>query len=193
MNPDTRTSVLRNAYRYDPVPAPSLTAVDPKMGGVVGGTKISVVGANFTSRSTVTLGGNRPVSTTFVNSGLIEIVTPARAEPGLVDLVVTNADEQTATAKNVFRYDPVPAPTIHSVLPKHGPVAGGSTITILGKNFGPRTTVEIGGHVVRAVTYVDASTLEAVTPPGTSKQLVDVRVRNPDGQAATTPRAFQYE
>ncbi|MEO7096678.1 MAG: IPT/TIG domain-containing protein, partial [Polyangiales bacterium] len=193
MNPDTRTSVLRNGYRYDPVPPPSITTVDPKSGGVVGGTKITVVGANFTSRSIVTMGGARPVSTTFVDQGHIEIVSPARTEPGLVDVVITNADEQTASAKNVFRYDPVPAPSIESVLPKGGPVAGGSTITILGKNFGPRTIVEIGGHVVRAMTYVDARTLEAVTPPGESKLLVDVRVRNPDGQSAAVPRAFQYE
>jgi hypothetical protein len=193
MNPDTRTSVLRNGYRYDPVPPPTITTVDPKNGGVVGGTKIAIVGANFTSRSIVTMGGARPVSTTFIDSARIEIVSPARNAPGLVDIAVTNADEQTVTSKNAFRYDPVPAPTIESVLPKHGPVAGGSTITILGKNFGPRTMVEIGGHVVRAVTYVDPSTLEAVTPPGASKQLVDVRVRNPDGQIAAMPRAFQYE
>jgi hypothetical protein len=193
MNPDTRTAVLRNGYRYDAVPPPSITAIDPKIGGVVGGTRITIVGANFTSRSIVTMGGARPVSTTFVDAGHIEIVSPARSEQGLVDIVVTNADEQAVTAKNVFRYDPVPAPSIESVLPKHGPIAGGSTITILGKNFGPRTMVEIGGHVVRAVNYIGPGTLEAVTPPGASRQLVDVRVRNPDGQIAAMPRAFQYE
>ncbi len=193
MNPDTRVAALPNAFRYDAVPAPTVAAVTPKTGGVVGGTKVRITGANFTPRSIVTIGGTRPWTTTFVEPGMLEIVTPARNDSGLVDVVVTNCDGQTGVVKQVFRYDPVPAPIIESVVPKRGALKGGETLTILGKNFGPRTQVEVAGQLVRAVNFIDAQTIEVVTPKVEQAGLVDIRVRNPDGQIAGIPRIFQFE
>lgn len=193
MNPDTRVSAMKNGYRYDPVPAPKIDAVNPKQGGLVGGTKLTIAGANFTPRTVVSIGEVKPFTTTFVNAGMIEVVVPPRTQPGLVDLSVRNTDGQVATARNVFRYDPVPPPVIESIVPKSGVCKGGETITVLGRGFGPRSLVELGEFSLRSTIFIDQSTLEATTPPRPQSGLVDVRVRNPDGQTVTMPRAFRFD
>lgn len=190
MNPQS-TATMPNAFRYDPVPAPSIRAVEPKTGSTAGGTKVTLVGERFAPTTSVSFAGMRPSHTTFVDATTIEIVTPPRGAPGWVDVGVTNIDGQRTLARNAFSYETAPAPEIKSVVPRRGRRGGGERVTLLGKSFAPGAAVLVG-DVLAPVRFVDASTLEIETPahePG----VVDVRVRNPDGQVAAATRAFQFE
>ena len=192
LNPDTRTATLRHAFRYDPVPPPEVRAIEPKHGALVGGTRLTVVGARFGPGTAVTIGGLRPARTMFVDPSTLELVTAARTQPGLVDVEIANVDGQTTIARNAFRYDPVAPPEVEGILPRKGRARGGDRVTLLGRGFGPQSLVAFGDVEARTVVFKSATELEVDAPPS-EPGVVDVRVVNPDGQTAVARRAFQYE
>jgi hypothetical protein len=84
------------------------------------------------------------------------------------------------------------APVIVSVSPSNGPVTGGTLVTISGQNFQNGCRVKFGGVDSPQVTFVNATQLNAVTPPGAATGPVNVRVVNPDQTATAAQDAFQY-
>lgn len=78
-----------------------------------------------------------------------------------------------------------PAPSITSVSPSSGPVAGGTVVTISGANFASGTKVNFGSTAASSVTFVSSTSLQATTPPVGAAGNVNVTVTNPDGQSAT--------
>ena len=190
-NADARTAVLPRVFRYEPVPAPEVHALEPRQGGSVGGTRVTLVGARFGPGSLVTLGGSRPASTMFVDPSTLEIVTPAHAQHGLVDVEVTNVDGQTVLVRNAFRYDPAPAPELAAIVPRRGPARGGARVTLLGRGFGPHSVVRFG-ELDAPVTFKSTTELEVDAPPSPAG-IVDVQVKSPDGETTVARRAFQYD
>jgi hypothetical protein len=106
-NPDGQKATLFTGYRYvagaTPSGAiPSVTTVFPNRGTTAGGTPVSISGNGFQAGATVTIGG--AVATAYyVNSNRIEAFAPARAA-GMVGVVVTNPDGQTATVAGGYTY-----------------------------------------------------------------------------------------
>jgi hypothetical protein len=75
------------------------------------------------------------------------------------------------------------------VRPAFGPITGGTKVLILGYGFWGATAVTIGGVPASGFRYIDAATIEAVTPPGvTGWQQVVVTLAV--GRATA---AFRYE
>ena len=73
-------------------------------------------------------------------------------------------------------------PKVNSVLPHHGPIAGGTTVTITGKNFTGATAVNFGILPAASFTVVNDTSIAAVSPPGVGT--VDVTVTSPFGTSA---------
>ncbi len=86
----------------------------------------------------------------------------------------------------------VHAPVIESVTPATGPVAGGTRVTITGRNFAPRGVLVRIGHRAYQVRVVDDRTIEAVTYRAWEPGPVNVEVVNPDGLGAVLPNGFTY-
>ena len=84
------------------------------------------------------------------------------------------------------------APTIFSISPEFGPMAGGTLVTILGTNFQSGATVRFGVAAATGVTVSSAATLTARSPSSASAGVVGVTVINPDAQSATLPSSFTY-
>ncbi|MDB5167906.1 MAG: cell surface receptor domain protein, partial [Candidatus Saccharibacteria bacterium] len=82
-------------------------------------------------------------------------------------------------------------PTVTSVTPNSGLKSGGDSVTITGANFDSAATVKIGATVAASTTWVDSTTLTAVTPAGVAGAR-DVTVTNSDGQQAILAKAFTY-
>jgi formylglycine-generating enzyme required for sulfatase activity len=82
------------------------------------------------------------------------------------------------------------APTLTSVAPNSGPTSGGTTITLTGTNLTDTTGVTIGGAAASGVTVVNATTVTAVTPPG-SAGTQTVTITTPNGTANLT-NGFTY-
>ena len=83
-------------------------------------------------------------------------------------------------------------PTISSISPNAGPIAGGTSITINGNAFSyPSPSVTIGG-IAATFTVVNGTRITATTPAGTSGPK-DVVVSTEQGPSATTDTAkFNY-
>ena len=85
----------------------------------------------------------------------------------------------------------VPPPTVTSVSPSVGPVAGGTPVTIHGADFKPGASVSFGGSVPTSKVVVDANTITAVTSAHVAG-IVSVVVTNSNYQFSSLPNAFAY-
>lgn len=76
--------------------------------------------------------------------------------------------------------DAAPTPTIASVTPNHGPLAGGTAITIDGSGFGDGCTVTIDGVPATSVVVVSQHRITCLAPAHAAGATTVV-VTNPDG------------
>lgn len=194
-NPDGQAAALAGAYAYlappppPPPPAPAVLSVTPAAGPTAGGTAAVLAGAGFAPGLTVTVGG-AAAAVGGVSATAVAITTPPGAA-GAADVIVTNPDGQASTLAGGFTYlAPPPAPTLQSVAPASGDVAGGAAVVLGGAGFAAGAGVTFGG-VAAAVTSASATALTVTAPPHAAGA-VDVTVTNPDGQAATLAGAFTY-
>jgi len=169
-------------------PAPTILAVNPSCGT----GSITITGSNFRSPASVAVadlsGGFAASAVSVVNSTTITATLPPHAD-GLVDLVVSNPDQQTATLRNSFRY--TTNPLIVSVTPPSGTTLGGTTLTITGCNFVAPATVTLGGTSAAAVSVANPNRMSAATPAHSAGP-VDVTVSVPGPKSGTLPSGFSY-
>jgi hypothetical protein len=88
-----------------PTTDPRISGITRRFGPTTGTTSTTILGSNFASGAAVTFGGTA-ASVTFVDSGTLNVVTPAHTA-GFVDVVVTNLSGATAMAGAAFVYVPV--------------------------------------------------------------------------------------
>lgn len=84
----------------------------------------------------------------------------------------------------------LPAPVITSIVEAVGHPAGGETVTINGDHFVSGATVQFGLNSATNVVVVNKNQITATVPKGV-QGIVDVTVKNPDGQIAKTQ--YQYK
>jgi formylglycine-generating enzyme required for sulfatase activity len=178
------TATRTNGFTY--FPPPTIATVSPNVGPSTGGTTITITGTNFTGATSVKVGTKFATGLVVVNPTTITAVTPVNTT-GPKSVSVTTPGG-TATLTNGYTY--VAPPTIASVAPVAGPVAGGTTIAINGTNLTGSTSVTVGGVAAIGVTVVSATKVTAVTPPG-SAGTSDVSITTPWG-TATRANAFTY-
>ncbi|MBI4954311.1 MAG: IPT/TIG domain-containing protein [Myxococcales bacterium] len=184
---------MEDAFEYVAKPAPTVIGHEPKLGSVLGGTKVVLDGTGFERETKVWFGKEPAKAIAWKSASTLEVVAPAGKAAGLVDLVVATPDAVPVTLKNGYRYEALPAPTVQSVSPNRGGTAGGTELTVSGKGFVKESVVLVAGVPATKVKLVDPGTLEARTPPGKHGQMVDVVVRNPGGKEAVVRRAFAYD
>jgi hypothetical protein len=170
-------------------PPPNVTSVTPASGPTTGGTTITISGANFQSGATVTLGATAATGVTFVNANTIRATTPAGAV-GAVGVTVVNPDGRSGTMDNAFTYVST-APTVNTVAPSAGPIAGGTAITLTGTNYAAGATVTLGGTAATGVAVGSSTSLTATTPAHAAGS-VTVMVTNPDGQSGSIGSGFTF-
>jgi formylglycine-generating enzyme required for sulfatase activity len=97
------TSTLKSGFTYVvPTPAPTVSSVSPTSGSTLGGTAITITGANLTGASSVTVGGVAATSVVVFSPTSITAVTPA-GTAGAKTVAVTTAGG-TASLTNGFTY-----------------------------------------------------------------------------------------
>ena len=187
-NPDMRSDTLTASYTYQYVPPPTVTIINPVSGPNTGGTSITVTGTDFQANATMELGGIACVVTN-VTSTQIDCTSGARVA-GVVDIVVTNPDNQAATLTNGYEYQTSPAPTIATVSPSSTLATGGRLLTITGTNFANGVTVDLGGSPCMVInvtaTQIDCSTTFHATG------MVDVTITNPDMQSGILTNGHSF-
>ena len=143
-------------------PVPTVSSVSPNSGSTAGGTAVTITGTNFVAGATVTFGGTAATNVAVVNSTTITATTPA-GSAGAVTVTVTNPSGQAGSLANGFTY--VASPTVSSVSPNNGPVAGGTAVTITGTNFVAGATVTFGGTAATNVVVGTAPRSRPRRPP----------------------------
>ena len=110
----------------------------------------------------------------------------------------TTYADATAAAGTTYYYTVTnvrytgPAPTVLAVAPDHGPQGGGTAITVFGSYFERGASVKVDGVPCTGVTFVNATTLQCVTPAGTVGAK-EVKVTNPNGQFGSLAGGFTYD
>jgi hypothetical protein len=196
-NQSVRITVTTNAgrgvsgqmYTYT-AGVPKVYSISPNTGDIAGGESVLIGGYRFTGATSVTIGGTEVPSYTIVDDSRISATTPAHAV-GVVNVTVTTPTG-TGTGLNLFTYGTVPVglPTIISVSPSTGDVAGGENVTLTGTNFVNVTSVTIGGTEVDSFTVVDEEHITTVTPAHAAGS-VDVTV-TAEGGTGTGTNLFTY-
>lgn len=124
---------------------------------------------------------------TVNNDGSITLTLPAHAS-GSVDILVIGPGGTSAnTAADNFIY--AATPTIGSLSPNQGPVAGGTTVTVTGSGFNGATDVNFDGTPGDNL-VVSSDTSLTVTSPSHVAGQINVQVVAPGGTSGSSP--FTY-
>ena len=156
-----------DVFTYTTAAAPTVTNVNPNNGPVAGGTSVVVTGTNFTGVSTVSFGTTAAASFSFVNATTIDATSPAGAGAGPVDVRVTTTAGTSPINQpaDVFTYTAAAAPSVTGVDPNSGPVAGGTSVTIIGTNFTGASVVDFGSIPVASFSVNEAGTQITTASP----------------------------
>lgn len=138
----------------------TVTNVAPNNGLSIGGTAVTITGTLFTAGAVVNFDNIAATSVVVVNSTTITCVTPAHAV-GLVPVTVTLPSAEFATLDNAYTYN-TSGPT--GMAPDHGPMAGGTLVTITGNSFEPGMSITFDGIEATSITYVNSTQYTCITP-----------------------------
>jgi hypothetical protein len=167
------------------VPPPTITDVSPVSGPATGGQAVTITGTLLTGATSVKFGATNGTITNNTATS-ITVTSPAHAV-GAVNVVVTTPGG-TATATNAYTY--LAVPTITTVAPTAGPIAGGQTgVVITGTSLTGASAVTFGGTA--ATITGNTSTSITVTTPAHAAGTVDVAVTVTLGSVTSTG-AYTY-
>ncbi len=184
----TGSGTLTNGFTYDTTP--TVTAVSPASGPIVGGTSVTITGTGFLTTTAVKFGSTAATSYTVNSDTQITATAPAHAA-GVVNVVVTNSTG-SGTLTNGFTYDATP--TVTSISPIAGLPAGGTVVTITGTGFLTSTAVKFGSTAAASFTVNSDTQITATSPSGTDGTTVDITVTNPSGTSSTSSAdKFTYQ
>jgi Tfp pilus assembly major pilin PilA len=182
---------LPGAFTYQPI-APAVLSVSPGTGPAAGGTTLTITGSGFVPGMTVSVGGHAASTVTLTSTTTLTAVTPAYVSGSLSKDVVVSNSAGSGSLVAAFTYT-AGAPTVGSISPGSGSIAGGTSITINGSGFTPGTTVLLGGIQSTSVTVLNSTTLTALTPAyATGPLVVDVVVDN-GVSTSTVAGGFTYQ
>ena len=102
-------------------------------------------------------------------------------------MTVSNPGGQSGALAGGFTY--IAPPTVTSVSPNNGPVAGGTAVTITGTNFAAGATVTLGGTAATNVVVASSTTITATTPAHAAGA-VTATVTNSNGLSGNLASGF---
>ena len=158
-----QSGTLPSGFSY--VVPPTVSSVSPNTGSTTGGTAVTITGTNFVSGATVSFGATAATNVVVVSATQITATTPA-GSAGAVTVTITNPGAQSGSLASGFTY--VVIPTVSSVSPNNGPVAGGTAVTITGTNFASGATVKFGTVAATNVVVVSSTSITATSPAGSA-------------------------
>jgi hypothetical protein len=184
------TSPIVSSDQFTYASLPVVTGVSQSSGSAAGGTAVVICGNDLDSATAVNF-GDTPASSFYINSdGTITAYSPAGSAGDVEDITVVNAVGTSATSSaDQFTYGA--APSISSITPAAGSIAGGTQITIAGSDLAGATAVDFndgqGDDYTGSIVSNTESQIVVTSPYWGYAATVDVIVTTADGTSATTP------
>jgi hypothetical protein len=172
-------------FTYNPAatPAPTVTGISPTSGTTAGGTSVKISGKNLSGATAVSFGSAGDGKITADSSTQVTATSPA-GSAGTVNVTVTTKGGTSATSKaDEFTYV-APAPSVTGISPDSGLAAGGTSVTITGKNLSGATGVGFGSYGDGKITADSSTQITVTTPAGSGT--VNITVTTPGGTSATS-------
>jgi PKD repeat protein len=180
---------LGQAFRY--ASRPVLTGLAPSSGRASGGVQVTLTGSGFNAAGAgplaVSFGGAPATEVNVLDDTRLTCRTPFLRAGTRVDVRVAN---QNGFALLPGAFEVLRPPSLSSVRPEEGPVAGGTRVVISGSGLTGTRRVAFGGVAASAVLVLDDGRVECTTPPATSGA-VDVTLDALAGPA-TLREGFTY-
>ncbi len=170
--------------------APTISSVTPNTGATVGGNSVVITGTNFNNATAVKIGSSNVTSYTVDSATQITAVTPSGSTGSAQTITVETPQGNVTSGSGLFTY--LNAPTISSISPVSGNVAGGDSVVITGTNFTNTSAVKIGSTNVTSYTVNSATQITAVTPAGSTGSAQTITVETPQGNVTSGTGLFTY-
>lgn len=141
---------------------PRIVSIVPNSGPIAGGQSVVITGSGFVAGSTTLNIGGTAIGGLAITPTTITFTTPAHASGTFTVTVSEGGDDAVV----VGGYQWLDTSEQYTITLDRGPVGGGQTVTIVGKNFSVSgTTVTIGGLPATGVTVApNGLSLTCVTP-----------------------------
>ena len=162
-------------------PAPRISALGSRQIPAAGGY-VRITGRHLATTTSVSIGGRTIYSFARRSATYLKVRVPAH-HPGPVRMSVSNA---WGTVHRKLAY--VGAPTIISLSPSSGPIAGNTEVTIAGTGLTAAQRVALGGHPVEF--RMVASNQLSFTTPSHAAGSVPVTVTSRFGTSNAVPYTF---
>ena len=165
----------------------TLTAVEPRVGPVHGGTRVVVRGLSFLSDWSLECNfGHAIVPASVISSSMLLCTTPPHGE-AVVLIGVGLRDQNTSISRVGFTFQPQAA--VSAVLPVGGPLAGDTQVQLIGSGF--RSAVGLScvfGRITVLARFISSGLVNCTAPPHAAGT-VSVWATN-DGAAVCVPPAL---
>jgi hypothetical protein len=187
VDPDNGISATLQAgfLYFNPI---TILSVEPEVGHVLGGERVTVRGAGFRPESVLLFGRKAALQIQVLDDQTISAIVPDQAEVGATDVFVSNT-QGVGLLEDGFLY--VDVPRIDAVIPPVGPIAGNTSIELRGQGFHDPLVVLVGGQPLVDPRRVSDTRITGRTPGATQQGAVDVIVSTPYGTGAR-PSGFTY-
>jgi hypothetical protein len=180
----TSSTGSADKYTYNAVAVPTVTSLNPSIGGTGGGTLVTISGSGFLTATGVSFGGTPATNFTIASDGVLTATAPP-LPAGTIDVTVTNPGGTSAlSAADRFVTNPALAPSVTSLGTTSGTTAGGTSVAITGTGFTGASAVSFGA-VAAASFIVNSDTSITAISPSQAAGMVDVIVTTPTGTSAT--------
>ena len=169
---------------------PSITSVSPQGGSTLGGTSVTIDGANFSASSVVDFGGSA-CNITSATSGQIICTTTAYGSTANVNITITNTDSQNVVKTSGYLYSP--PVSVDSVSQTTISTDGGDSITINGSGFDATAAIQFtdGTNTYSCTSPTITSTAITCTTAAAAAGVYDVEVSQLQ-QTATLSNGITY-
>jgi len=115
---------------------------------------------------------------------MVSTATPLPAMPPL--------HSQSFSAAPMLSPQSIPdSPMIMTVIPAEGPMAGGTTVAIIGDRFTPDLIMLFGGRPAR-LERVSPTFIQCLSPAASSAGLVNVTIQGSPATSGSPPCRFKY-
>jgi hypothetical protein len=142
--------------------APIPTGISPAAGSTLGGTVLTLSGANFIGGVTeVDFDGQLGTVDAVTPTSLSVTTPPHVAGPAVVTVTTAGA---SAALTGPFTF--VAPPNVREIDPASGPAAGYLPVTIVGESFTPTTQITFNGAPLLCPSLVNANRIRGLVPPG---------------------------